>query len=174
MQFKEKTINKNYLYKGKILSLRKDDVLLPNGNDAIREIVEHNGGSAVYCEHDGKILLVKQFRYAYDKEIWELPAGKLEHNEDSEKTAIRELEEECGVIAGYVEKMFDIYPTPAYSTEIIRIYRAHDIKFGKPHLDKDEFLTCEWIEKNKVLKMIYDGEINDSKTVIAVLSSIDK
>ena len=174
MQFKERTINKNYLYKGKILSLRKDDVLLPSGNEAVREIVEHNGGSAVYCEHDGKIFLVKQFRYAYGKEIWEIPAGKVEKDEDPASTAIRELYEEGGIIAKRVEKMFDVYPTPAYTTEVIRIYRALDIEIAKPKLDEDEFLIGEWIDKEKVLKMITDGEINDSKTIIAVLSSVNK
>ena len=172
MQFKEKNICKNYVYNGKILSLRKDEVVLPNNQQAIREVVEHSGGSAIYCENDGKILLVKQYRYPYEKEIWEIPAGKVNSGENPEQTAIRELEEEGGVIAERVEKMFDIYPTPAYTNEIIRIYRAIDLKKSKQNLDDDEFLQSKWIEKEQVVKMIYDGEINDSKTIIAVLSSM--
>ena len=70
--------------------------------------------------------------------------------------------------------MFDVYPTPAYTTEVIRIYRALDIEIAKPKLDEDEFLVGEWIDKEKVLKMINDGEINDSKTIIALLSSVNK
>ena len=77
MEFKEKTVNKNYVYRGKILNVRKDDIVLPDGKCAVREIVEHGGGSTVYCELDGKILFVRQYRYAYDQEILELPAGKI-------------------------------------------------------------------------------------------------
>ena len=172
MQFKEKTLCKNYVYKGKILSLRKDDVILPNGQQAIREVVEHTGGSAIYCEIDGKILLVKQYRYPYEKEIWEIPAGKVNPGESPEQTAVRELEEEGGIIAERVEKMFDVYPTPAYTSEIIRIYRAVGLTKSKQRLDDDEFLDSQWIDKEQVVKMIYDGEINDSKTIIAVLSSM--
>jgi ADP-ribose pyrophosphatase len=170
MQFKEKTVKKNYIHKGKILNLRRDDIVLPNGNPAIREVIEHTGGSAVVCERDGKILLVKQFRYPYGKEIWEIPAGKLNQGEDPEETAIRELEEEGGIVAKRVEKLFDIYPSPAYTDEIIRIYRAVEIEDGKIHLDEDEFLTQRWVEKEKVKKMIENGEINDAKTVIALLA----
>ena len=172
MQFKEKTLCKNYVYKGKILSLRKDDVILPNGQQAIREVVEHSGGSAIYCEIDGKILLVKQYRYPDEKEIWEIPAGKVNPGESPEQTAVRELEEEGGIIAERVEKMFDVYPTPAYTSEIIRIYRAVGLTKSKQRLDDDEFLDSQWIDKEQVVKMIYDGEINDSKTIIAVLSSM--
>ena len=120
MNFKEKTLNKNYIFRGKILNLRKDDVLLPNGKSAIREVIEHLGGSAVYCARDGKVLLVKQYRYPYGEELWEIPAGKLNQGESPEITAIRELEEEGGIKAERVVKMFDVYPTPGYSNEIIR------------------------------------------------------
>ncbi len=89
MEFKEKTLKKEYIYNGKILAVRKDQVLLPNGNSAIREVVEHSGGSAIYCEKDGKILLVKQFRYPYKEELYEIPAGKLNEGETPEQTAIR-------------------------------------------------------------------------------------
>ena len=117
MQFKEKTLDSKTVYVGKILNLKNDAIELPNGKTAQREYVEHSGGSAIYCEVDGKVLLVKQFRYPYKKELYEIPAGKVNYGEDPEKTAIRELEEEAGLIAERVEKMFDIYPTPAYTTE---------------------------------------------------------
>ena len=172
MQFKEKTANKNYLYKGKILNLRKDDVILPNQKNAIREFVEHSGGSAIFCQIDNKVLLVKQFRYPYGEELWEIPAGKLNPGEDPMQTAIRELEEEGGIRAKKVEKMFEIYPTPAYTNEIIRIYRATEVEEGQMHLDEDEFLKGEWFDIEKVKQMIYDGKIKDAKTIIALLSEI--
>lgn len=172
MQFKEERVAGETLYNGKILDLKRDKVKLPNGNEAYREYVEHSGGSAIYCEKDGKVLLVKQFRYPYGKEIYEIPAGKVNYGEDPEQTAIRELEEEAGLIAERVEKMFDIYPTPAYTTEVIRLYRAVNVKQGKVHLDEDEFLSCHWFTKEQLKEMIANGEINDAKTLIALLKMI--
>lgn len=172
MQFKEETINKNYIYKGKILNVRRDDILLPNGERAIREIVEHSGGSTVFCEKDNKILFVKQYRYVYGQEILELPAGKLNDNEDPMETALRELEEECGLKANKIEKLFDVYPSPAYTNEIIRVYRVWDLVESKQHLDEDEFLSIVWIEKEKVKEMINNGEIKDGKTLIALLKML--
>ena len=170
MEFKEKTIKESTIYKGKILNLRKDDVILQNGNHAIREVVEHSGGSAIYCQIDNKILLVKQFRYPNKEEIWEIPAGKKNDGETLEQTALRELEEECGLRAEKVEKLFDIYPSPAYTDEIISIYKAIKVKTTKMHLDEDEFLRCQWWEVEDVKKMINDGTIKDAKTIIAILS----
>ena len=169
MQFKETTKAKNYIYKGKILNVRKDDVELPNKNSAIREIIEHSGGSTVYCEKGDKILFVKQYRYAYGEEILELPAGKLNQGEDPQVTAVRELEEECGIKANKIEKLFEVYPTPGYSNEIIRIYKAWDLEDSEIHLDEDEFLDSVWIDKEEVKKMIQNGKIKDAKTLIALL-----
>ena len=168
MSFIEKTKNKSYLYKGKILNVRKDDVVLPDGKSAIREIIEHNGGSAVLCEKDGKILMVRQFRYAYQKELLEIPAGKLNQGEDPKETAIRELEEEGGIKADKMELLVEVYPSPGYTNEIIRIYRAEGLTNTHAHLDEDEFLTAEWIEIKKLKEMIKNGEIKDAKTLIAL------
>ena len=172
MRFDEKTLSSKTIYNGKILNLKIDQIELPNGKEAQREYVEHSGGSAVYCEVDGKILLVKQFRYPYKKELYEIPAGKVNCGEDAEKTAIRELEEEAGLIAERVEKLFDIYPTPAYTTEVIRLYRAVNVKKGKVNLDEDEFLTAHWFTKEQIRQMIDNGEICDAKTLIALLRMI--
>jgi len=171
MQFKEKTIKKTYVHKGKILNLRRDDIELPNGAAAIREVVEHSGGSAVLCVMDGKVLLVKQFRYPYKEEIWEIPAGKLNPGETPEQTAIRELEEECGVRAERVIKLFDVYPSPGYTDEIIRIYRAEGLTKTHVNLDEDEFLTGKWFEEAELKNMIKNGEIKDGKTLIALLDA---
>lgn len=170
MDFKEKTVEKRTVYSGKILNLRKDDVLLPDGKTGVREIVEHSGGSAVLCEKDGKILMVKQFRYAYGEEILEIPAGKVNKGEDPMETAFRELEEEGGIKAENMELMFTVYPSPGYTSEIIRIYRATGLKPASQRLDEDEFLTAEWIEKSRLKKMISCGEIKDGKTLIALLA----
>ena len=170
MEFKEKTVKEEYLYKGKILNLRKDQIILPDGKGAVREVVEHSGGSCIFCEKDGKILLVKQFRYPYKQELLELPAGKLNPGESPETTAIRELEEEGGVRAEKVELMFEVYPSPGYTDEIIRIYRAVNVKETKSHLDEDEFLESVWLDKKTLKEMIKQGQIKDGKTLIALLS----
>lgn len=170
MDFKEKTAKQNYIYKGKILNLKKDDVILPDGNNAVREIVEHGGGSCVLCIKDDCVYLVKQFRYAYGEELWEIPAGKLNQGEDPKQTAIRELEEEAGLLATEVSLMYKIYPTPGYSNEIIWLYRADKFTQTQRHLDKDEFLTGEWVKLSTAQQMINDGRIKDGKTLIALLS----
>jgi ADP-ribose pyrophosphatase len=170
MNFKETTLNKNYVYKGKIMNVRSDDVILPNGHTSKREIIEHGGGSCILCEKDGKILLVKQHRYAYGEDIWEIPAGKLNEGEDPMETARRELEEEGGIYAETLELLFTVYPTPGYSAEIIRVYRATNLKEVPMHLDPDEFLTGEWMEIDRIKKMIKSGEIKDGKTLIALLN----
>lgn len=172
MDFEEKTIETNVLYRGKILNLLRDKVSLPDGNESIREIVQHSGGSAILCEKDDKILMVRQFRYAYKEEVWEIPAGKVNPGEDPEKTAIRELEEECGVKAGKTELLFTVYPSPGYTTEILRIYKATDISEGAAKLDEDEFLSAFWVEKSELFEMIKNGEIKDAKTLIALLYAL--
>ncbi len=168
MNCKEITLESNYIYQGKILNLKKDKVQLPDGNTSYREIVEHNGGSSILCEMDGKILLVKQFRYAYQSEIWEIPAGKKEVGENPAVTAIRELEEEGGVKAQSVELLYRIYPTPGYTNEIIYIYKAVNPVKTEVRLDKGEFLTGHWLDKETIRNMIKNGEILDAKTLLAL------
>lgn len=169
MGFKESTIEKRYVYKGKILNVRADRAAVKRG-ESVREMVEHGGGSAMLCEKDGKILLVKQYRYVYGEEIWELPAGKVEKGEDPSATAIRELEEECGIRAERAELMFRVYPSPGYTNEIIRIYRMTGLSDGNSHFDEDEDLVSEWFDKDTLRGMIACGEINDAKTLIALLA----
>ncbi len=172
MEFEEKTLKENFIYKGRILDLKRDEVLLPDGNQSIREIINHHGGSAVYCEKDGKVLLVKQFRYAYKEEVWEIPAGKINLGEDPMETAMREIEEEGGVKVKSLELICTMYPSPGYTDEKVYIYKAEGISEGKSHLDEDEFLSSCWVEKEKVIKMIKNGEIKDAKTLIALISQI--
>ena len=172
MNFEEKTLEKQVIYSGKILNLRKDKVSLPDGNTGVREIIEHNGGSAILCEKDGKILMVRQFRYAYKEEIWEIPAGKVNAGENPLNTAFRELEEEGGVKAEKMELLFSMYPSPGYTAEIVRIYRATGLTESAAHLDEDEFLSAKWIEKPRLKKMIENGEIKDAKTLIALLFAL--
>ena len=168
MEYVEKTIKKNYIYEGKILKLRRDDAELPNGKSCIREIIEHSGGACVLYVEDGKVLFVRQYRYAYSESVYEIPAGKLEKGEDPMLAAARELEEEAGVKAGRLELLFVNYPTPGYTNEKIYIYRAYDGQKVAAHLDEGEVLDVEYIPLEQVKHMLKSGEIRDGKTIIAL------
>jgi ADP-ribose pyrophosphatase len=168
MDYIEKTVQKNYIYKGKILSLRCDDALLPNDEPCKREIVEHSGGACVLCVQDGKALFVKQYRYAYGESVLEIPAGKLNVGEDPMLAAKRELKEETGVYGAELTKICTLYPSPGYTNEKIYIYLATGGKKGERQLDEDEFLDVEWIELPRVREMLKKGEFHDSKTIVAL------
>lgn len=168
MDYVEKTVKKNYVYEGKILTVRKDDALLPDGRPCVREIIEHSGGACVLYVENRKVLLVRQYRYAYGESIYEIPAGKLEKGEDPMLAAGRELEEEAGIRAKHLEFLYVNYPTPGYTDEKIYIYRAYDGEKVASHLDDGEFLDVEWIELDQVKEMLKKGEIKDGKTIIAL------
>ncbi len=169
MDFEEKTLASECIYDGKILKLKKDKVLLPNGKEAFREIVEHSGGACVLCEKDDKIFLVRQYRYAYKSELWEIPAGKINPGEDPSLTAIRELEEEGGIKAESVELIYKIYPSPGYTSEVIYLYKAKGFTNTEMHLDEDEFLSGKWFTREQLKDMMKRGEIKDGKTLVALL-----
>ncbi|NLD26067.1 MAG: NUDIX hydrolase [Acholeplasmataceae bacterium] len=170
MDYKEKTINSEYIYKGKIIKLRKDCISLPNGKEAFREVVEHPGGACclVKCP-DGKILFVRQYRKPYEKMLYELPAGKLEPDESPDTTIVRELSEEAGIIPNALEKIGIMLPSPGYSNEVIHLYYTDDYRAGQNDLDEDEFLDLVAIPVEQVLAMIENGEIVDAKSVILIL-----
>ncbi len=165
---KEETIEKKYVYRGKIFSIRCDDARRPDGKPCKREIVEHAGGAGVLYAEDGKVLLVRQYRYAFSEVLWEIPAGKLERDEDPAAAAKRELSEEAGIDADEMQHICTYYPTCGYSEEKIYIYRALGCRRGAAHPDEGEFLNAFFLPVEEVWKMIRSGEIKDSKTIIAV------
>lgn len=168
MSFFEKKIKGKRIYEGKILNLDVDKVELPDGSVATRECVRHHGGAAVLYVVGGRVLLVKQFRYAYGKEIYEIPAGKLEEGEDPKQAAQRELKEETGYVANEIIPFLKIYPTPGYTDEIIRVYLAKNCYLNSQKLDEGEFLNVSLVKIEDVLEMIESGEICDAKTVAAI------
>lgn len=167
MKFAEEKIESQIIYEGKILKLQVDKVRLPDGRVSSRECVRHNGGAAVLLVRDSEILLVRQFRYLYGKEIYEIPAGKLDGSEQPEKGAARELEEETGYKAELVP-FLKIYPTPGYTDEIIHVFFAKSFEFVGARPDEGEFISYEFIPVTRVVGMIENGEICDAKTVAAV------
>ena len=173
MSFSEKKIGGKLIYKGKILDLTLDDIVMPDGREAKREIVRHSGGAAVLFVREGCVLLVKQFRYAYGKEMYEIPAGMISVGEAPAAAAARELEEETGYMAD-LKHLADIYPSPGYTDEVIHIYTAESSSYIGEHPDDGEFLNAEFIPLEKVEKMIENGEINDAKTVAAIYKYLYK
>ena len=170
MNFEEKTLKENVIYEGRIITLHVDDIELPDGTKATREVVEHSGGVCVAAMTENKELyFVRQYRYPYKKALLELPAGKLERGEDPMKAGIRELEEECGVVADEVISMGTVYPTVAYCSEIIYLFAAKGLRSTSQHLDEGEFLDVEKIPLADAVQMVMNGEISDSKTVALVL-----
>lgn len=171
MNLEEKQISKEYIYKGKIINLRKDNALLPNGNTAIREVVEHPGGVCVAALTDNdEVLFVRQFRYPYNETVLEIPAGKRDSSDEEPLLCgMRELKEETGATAQKFIPLGQLYPTPGYCGEVIWLYAATSLSFGEQKLDEDEFLAVEKIPLEKAVDMILKGEIKDSKTQVAVL-----
>ena len=171
MDFKERRIDGDTIFEGHIFTVIKDKVICPNGNESFREIVKHNGGAAVLCvTNDDKIILIKQFRYAYDEVMYEIPAGKLEKDEDPKLAALREFEEETGNKARDIELLNVFYPTVGYCNEKIYIYLVKDFDVTQTHFDEDEIIETYYIDYDKALNMIYDGTIRDGKTIAAILT----
>lgn len=170
MNLTEKPLSADYKYRGRIVNLRVDQARLPNGAQAVREVVEHPGGVCVAALTDDHCLLfVRQFRYPYQKVLLELPAGKLDPGEDPLEAGRRELREETGAEAARYESLGELYPSPGYCGEIIHLYAARGLVFGETHPDEDEFLELEKIPLEKAVRMVLDGEIPDAKTQTAVL-----
>lgn len=170
MNLTEKTVNKNYVYKGRIIRVRCDDALLPTGDACIREVVEHNGGVCIAPITDnGELIFVRQFRYPYSEVILELPAGKLELGEDPFEAGKRELEEETGTVAEEYFNFGEFYPSPGYCGEIIHLYAAKGLNATQMHPDDDEFLEVEKIPIAEAVEMVMNGEIRDGKTQALVM-----
>jgi len=170
MELFEKQLSSEYFYKGKIINMRRDTALLPNGKEAYREVVEHPGGVCVAALTDkGEVLLVRQFRYPYGEELLEIPAGKRERGEDPLECGRRELLEETGTVAGNFFSLGKLYPTPGYTDEVIYMYGATELSFGNACPDEDEFLSLERIPLSRAVEMVMDGTLTDAKTQTAIL-----
>ena len=148
MELTEKTLSSEKIFDGRILHIRRDTVQLPNG-----------------------ALLVSQFRYPSQEVLRELPAGKLEYGEDPREAAVRELREETGAVPGAFSSLGELYPSPGYCGEIIRMYLARDLSFGSTDLDEDEFLNVERVPFDTLVEQVLSGEIRDAKTIAAVLKA---
>lgn len=170
----EEKINSKKVFGGEILELFYDSVKLPNGRIATREKVAHPGAVGVVpLTGDGKIILVKQYRYPVEDITIEIPAGKIDKKEPPLICAKRELEEEVGAINGKLILLSSFYTTPGFSNEILHLYLAIDFKRIDNSLDEDEFLEIIEPGIEKAVNWIKEGKIRDSKTIIGVLMAKD-
>lgn len=168
----EETLSSDVIFEGKILRLKKDTVMLENGEHAFREVVEHSGGVCILpVTDDGEIIFVRQFRYPFKEILTEIPAGKREKGEEPLTCGIRELKEEVGAVADKITYLGKLYPTVAYDTEVIYMYLAEGLHFSDQHLDEDEFVDIVKIPFDKAVEMVMRDEIPDSKTQIAILKA---
>ena len=166
----EKTLSSETLFEGRVITLTKDTALLENGKTATREVVHHHGGACILPYFaDGTICMVRQFRYAMQQELWELPAGKLEASEDPFEAAKRELSEECGLTADHFVDLGIVYATVGYDSEKIYLWAATGLHEVRQHLDAGEFLDVVKMPFDKALGLVMDGTIKDSKTQVALL-----
>ncbi|KOP78888.1 ADP-ribose pyrophosphatase [Lysinibacillus sp. FJAT-14745] len=171
-KFEEKTTKTTPIYDGKIVKLQVDDVTLPNGNVAKREIIKHPGAVAVIAVTDeGKLVLVEQYRKALERSIIEIPAGKLEPGEEPIVTARRELEEETGYGAQSLTYLQAFATSPGFADEIIHLFVAKDLYKveNKADLDEDEFVELLEVSLEEAGQMVADERIFDAKTAFAVL-----
>lgn len=171
-----KRVKRELIAKGSIIDYYQDTMHIPNGNVAKWDFIDHKGAAAVVAvREDGKLLMVRQYRNALERETLEIPAGGLNgRTEPTQNAAVRELEEETGYVCNSVEKLISIYTTVAFCNEKIDIYLATNLKSGKQHLDEDEFINVEAYSLEELLEKIMIGEIQDSKTVSAILAYANK
>ena len=157
------------IYDGKIIKVRKDQVRLPDGSIAMREIVTHYGGVCILVVDGDYTYIVRQFRNPSGKVLVELPAGKLEKDEDPTAAAIREVSEEVGLIAKSIHSLGKVHSSPGFCSEVIYLYYCDEFEKGDQHLDEDEYLRYEKISLKEFEKMILSGEIEDAKTLAVYL-----
>ena len=166
----EKKLSSELIYQGKIINVYKDKVECENGNIATREVVRHHGGVGVLAVVDDQILLVKQYRYPNATDTLEIPAGKLELNEDTGICALRELEEETGYRAKNIKKIREVYPAIGYSNEKTIIFLAKDLVKTHRHLDETEDIEVLELPIEEVKEMLDNGEIKTSSEAVGLLN----
>lgn len=171
--YKEKKISSKKIYEGRIVNLRVDEVVLPDGKKTSREVVEYAGAVAVVPVNEkGELLLVRQYRYAVGETLLEIPAGKIERGEDYASSAARELAEETGYEAGNLKHLISFYSTPGFTNEQIHLFLATELTLKVQDLDEDEFIEVETVNMKKAAEMIMSGEICDAKSVAGILTAL--
>lgn len=166
--FEEQTLSTQHIFEGKIISLHVDEVRLPNGGTASREIVKHPGAVAVLAIVDDRMIVVEQYRKPLERSLVEIPAGKLDPGEDPLDAALRELKEETGYTCSNIRSIHSFSTSPGFADEIIHLYAAENLVPGESSPDEDEFLNCEAITFEQAWQYVQEHRIADAKTIMAV------
>jgi ADP-ribose pyrophosphatase len=163
-------LNIDEIYRGRVVNLSVLKVRLPDGSQSTRELVRHPGAVAlVALDEQNRVLLVRQYRIAAEQIMLEIPAGTLNSDEPPEKCAERELQEETGYRPGKLESLGGIFVAPGYTTEFIHLFLATDLHESRLKMDDDEFIEVEHVPLTEAVAMIERGEINDGKSISALL-----
>ncbi|MEW5718476.1 MAG: NUDIX hydrolase [Chloroflexota bacterium] len=166
----EEILQSEYLYRGRVVALRRDQVRLPTQQIVAREIVEHRGAVAIVAlDARKRVLLVRQYRSGAQRELLEIPAGTLEENEDPSLCAPRELKEETGYHAAQWQALGHFYSSPGICTEKMYLFLARRLTRGTATPEEDELIRAEFVPLNRALKMIERDEIADAKTIVGLL-----
>jgi ADP-ribose pyrophosphatase len=157
------------VFAGKVFTVTRDEVTIPGKGDVVREIVRHAGAAAIVpLMSDTEVLLVRQYRFAAEADLWEIPAGTLEPGESPEQCAARELEEETGHRAGEIQLVLRFYTTPGFCNELMHLFVARNLTPGRQKLDTDESLVTGTFQLDRARAMIASGEIRDAKTIVGL------
>jgi ADP-ribose pyrophosphatase len=168
-------VSSRRIYTGRIINLDVDTVRFPNGSTGELEMIRHPGASAIVpcvsdlAGPDPQVMLIKQYRYAAEEFIYEIPAGRLEDGEDPADCARRELREETGCSAEHVEPLFTMYTTPGFTDERIHLYLATGLTRGDTAHESDEFMSIEVMPFSRALELVRTGVIKDAKTALGLL-----
>jgi ADP-ribose pyrophosphatase len=170
MNYEEKTIAKEHIYKGGVINVDKLTVLLPNGKEATRDMVSHPGASVIIpISENDELFMVRQYRKPLEATTLEIPAGKLDAGEDPLDCACRELKEETGINAKNVKHILSIHSTPGFCFEVLHMYVATGLDEGEACSDEDEFISAEKIKISSLIDMVLKHEITDAKSIIGIL-----
>ncbi|MDE5946043.1 MAG: NUDIX hydrolase [Oscillospiraceae bacterium] len=172
MHLEEKTVSSKTIYEGIIFTVKKDIAQLEDGSQAHRDVIIHSGGVCVIpVTDDNEIFMVRQFRYPFQTVTYEVPAGKLNLNENHAECGRRELLEETGVTCKEYIYLGEMYPTPAYNSEITHMYLAKGLEYKSQKLDEGEFLDVIKIPISKAIEMVMNNDIKDGKTQLIILKA---
>jgi len=172
---KARVVSRRRVYEGKVVALDVDLVEEPGGVQAVREVVRHRGSVAVLPVHDdGRVVLVRQYRYPVDAKVWELPAGRLDPGESVEEGARRELEEEVGLQPARLEPLSVFYTTPGFCDETMYLFRATTLRSVPPRPDADERIEAGVFTLEEARDMIRRGEVREGKTLVALLLETER
>jgi ADP-ribose pyrophosphatase len=168
-----KVLSSKVVYRGKVFHVTSDQVIEPSGVKVTRQMMRHSGSVVVLCVDESgrepRVLLIRQYRYAAQRPLWELPAGRIDEGEDALTAAQRELMEETGYRAREWKQVLFYYPSPGFMDETHALFLARDIQPGKARPEEDEFITPRWVTISQAIDWVMSGKIPDAKTIAGVL-----